>query len=345
MHSSSRVPGAIALLILAATCPAQSAGNPGEKSLVYRLRGEVRPFLFWLGRDDVGGGRVTIRRTYSSPARWREEVEVLFGSEPKRIPGRINRWGHGRESADWIWDDAAAAPRLLGTEFEGVMRHSTESSIDEVVPETGATKGAHSYDVTRSVAFPERAYHELRVFKDEEEFHYRRPERLLAKYRECVASTPPLRQRDLSNRPPAYGEPYGFLTALSRILGQIVEAHERSPKALQRTRPSLVFVFNTKPYLLEATGIRRMASFQTRYGALRLRDAAVVDFRCFDTVKRTRTDFTFWVPLSGDLKGMPVRIILQPRWWLRLQLDLDPAASRVPSGQAPPTVGIGGAPS
>jgi hypothetical protein len=136
LHSSSRVPGAIALLILAATCPAHCAGTPSEKLLVYRLRGEVRPFFFWLGRDDVGGGRVTIRRTYSSPARWREEVEVLFGSEPKRIPGRINRWGQGRESADWIWDTAAARPRLLGTEFEGVMRHSTESSIDEVVRET-----------------------------------------------------------------------------------------------------------------------------------------------------------------------------------------------------------------
>ncbi len=329
--------GPLALLILAA-CTAQSASTTGEKLLVYRLRGEVRPFLFWLGRDDVGGGRVTILQTYSSPARWREEIEVLFGSEPERIPGRINRWGHGRESADWIWDAATAAPRLLGTEFEGVMRHSTESSIDEVVPETGA---AHPYDVTRSVVYPERAYHELRVFTDKEQFHYRRPDHLLAKYRECLASTPPLRQRDLPNRPPAYGEPYGFLTGLSRILGQIVEAHERSPEALRRTKPSLVFVFNTKPYLLDVTGIRRVASFQTRYGALRLRDVAVVEFRCFNTVKRTRTDFAVWVPLGGDLKGLPVRIMLQPRWWLRLQLDLDPDASRVLPGQALRTARIG----
>jgi hypothetical protein len=46
-------------------------------------------------------------------------------------------------------------------------------------------------------------------------------------------------------------------------------------------------------------------------------------------VKRTRTDFSLWVPLSGDLKGLPVRILLQPWWWLRLQLDLDPGASRI----------------
>ena len=76
---------------------------------------------------------------------------------------------------------------------------------------------------------PERAYHEIRVFTDEEEFHYSRPERLLAKYRERLASTPPLLRRDLPNKPPAYGEPYGFLTGLSRLLGQIMEAHERSP--------------------------------------------------------------------------------------------------------------------
>ncbi len=323
------MPGAIALLILAATCPAKCAVNPDEKVLVYRLRGEVRPFLFWLGRDDVGGGHITIRRTYATPTRWREEVEVLFGSEPERIPGHINRWGHGWESGDWIWDTGAAAPLLLGTEFEGIMRHSTESSIDQVIRESGGAKAAHPYDVTRSAVFSERAYHELRVFTDEEEFHYRRPERLLAKYRECLASKPPLRRRVLLNSRQAYREPYGFLTALSRSLGQITEAFARSPEALRRTRPSLIFVFNTKPYTLDVTGVRRVASFSTKYGALRLRDVAVVDFHCFNTVKRTRTDFSLWVPLSGDLKGLPVRILLQPRWWLRLQLDLDPSMSRI----------------
>ena len=30
--------------------------------------------------------------------------------------------------------------------------------------------------------------------------------------------------------------------------------------------------------------------------------------------------------MKGQWKGTPVRILLQPRWWLRLQLDLEPQA-------------------
>lgn len=342
MHFSPPVPCAVALLILATACPATCAPNPDEKVLVYRLRGEVRPFLFWVGRDDAGGGHISVRRTYSTPTRWREEIEVLFGSEPERVPGHINRWGHGRESGDWTWNTGAAAPLLLGTEFEGIMRHSADTSMDQAIRESGGATAAHPYDVTRSVVLADRAYHEIWVFTDEEEFRYRHPERLLAKYRECIASKPPLRRQDLPNTSQAYREPYGFLTAVERGLWQITETFARSPEALRRMRPASIFVYNAKKYTLDVTGVRRMTPFQTRYGALRLRDVAVVEFRCFNTVKRTRTDFSLWVPLSGDLKGLPVRILLQPRWWLRLQLDLDPSVSRIPSGEERRKVQTGG---
>jgi hypothetical protein len=326
LHFPLRAPGALAALILAATCPAGWAGNPVERTLVYRLRGEVRPLLFWIGRDDVGGGRITIRQTYSSPARWREEIEVLFGSEPERIPGRINRWGYGWESAEWVRDSDAAVPRLLATEFQGVMRHSEESSIGEVVPEAGRAGTAHAYDVTRSVVLPERARHELWIFTDEEDFRYRRPARLLAKYRACVATARARHGEELSNSPRVYGEPYGFLSALSRLTAQVVNAYGTSPQAPRRARPSLAFVYNAKPYRLEVTGVRRVTSFRARYGKLPPGDVAAMEFRCLNTVRRTRTDFALWAPLAGDLKGLPVRIVLQPRWWLRLQLDLDPGA-------------------
>jgi hypothetical protein len=342
LHFSPPVPCAVALLILATACPATCAPNPDEKVLVYRLRGEVRPFLFWVGRDDAGGGHISVRRTYSTPTRWREEIEVLFGSEPERVPGHINRWGHGRESGDWTWNTGAAAPLLLGTEFEGIMRHSADTSMDQAIRESGGATAAHPYDVTRSVVLADRAYHEIWVFTDEEEFRYRHPERLLAKYRECIASKPPLRRQDLPNTSQAYREPYGFLTAVERGLWQITETFARSPEALRRMRPASIFVYNAKKYTLDVTGVRRMTPFQTRYGALRLRDVAVVEFRCFNTVKRTRTDFSLWVPLSGDLKGLPVRILLQPRWWLRLQLDLDPSVSRIPSGEERRKVQTGG---
>jgi hypothetical protein len=327
-HTLSRSSVALALLTAAVTCPAAGAGDVAETLLVYRLRGEIRPFLFWVGRDDVGGGRIVIRRTYSSPERWREDVEVLFGSQPERIPGRINRWGYGREMAEWT-RDGDAPPRLLATEFQGMMRHSTESSIADVVPETSGAKVARLYDVTRSVVSPQAAHHEFRAFTDAEDFHFQSPERLLGKYRDCLAATPPLRRSELTNARGVWAEPYGFLTAVARLVGEIVDAALKPPRLLQRMRPATVFVYNSKPYTLKVTGVRPEASIETRYGARRIRDVAILEFQCFNTVKRTRTDFTLWTPLAGDLKGLPVRILLQPRWWLRLQLDMDPGSSRI----------------
>ena len=113
-----RVPLTLRLPAAAAACAEVRADDPIETVLVYRMRGEVRPFLFWPGPDDVGGGHVVFRRSPASPTRRREEIEVLFGSEPERIPQRVNRWGYGLGSAEWV-RDGNAAPRLLATEFKG----------------------------------------------------------------------------------------------------------------------------------------------------------------------------------------------------------------------------------
>ncbi len=326
---SPRIPVMLALLSMVASVPAECAGEPGSTVLVYRMRGEVRPFLFWLGRDDVGGGHITIRRSQSSPTTCREEVEVLFGSEPERVPGHINRWGYGLETADWVRSAPAGPPRLAGTEFQGIMRHSTESSMSDVVPEKHGADAAYLYDVTRSIVLPGLAKQEVRVFTDAEDFRYSSPDRLLAKYRDSLANTPPLRRRELLNAPGTYGEPYGFLSAVAGILDRIEEASAKSPHALRRARPSVVFVYNAAPYQLKVTGIRSPVQFQARDGVLRIPNVAAVEFECFNTVKRTRTDFSLWIPLEGELKGLPVRILFQPRWWLRLQLDLDRRASRL----------------
>ncbi len=122
----------------------------GEGVYNYRLRGEIRLLLLWLGRDDVGGGSIRITREAPADGRWQSEIEVLFGSDPERVPKGINRWGYGRERAEWIQDPAGAGPRLMATEFQGIMRHSPEGSIDEAV---AATKQANSsqqflYDAT-----------------------------------------------------------------------------------------------------------------------------------------------------------------------------------------------------
>jgi hypothetical protein len=317
------MPLAVGLLALAACAPAM-ADDPAETVLVYRMRGEVRPLLFWLGRDDVGGGRIVMRRSATSASRWREEIEVLFGSDPARIPRRINRWGYGRETAVLV-REGDAPPRLLETEFQGFMRHSAETSLKEATAEKGDTGIAKRYDVTQSAVRPDRAEYTLRTFSDDEDFQYRRPERLLAKYRDALVSAPPVRQGGLANAAGVWAEPYGFLSLLARMTEEVTRARGK------RVRSSATFVYNATPYTLKVVRTRRSATYQARHGGLSLRDVAVVEFQCFNTVKRTRTDFTIWAPTTGELKGLPVRILYQPQWWLRLDLDLDPAATVIAS--------------
>lgn len=307
-------------MALAAGCAAAGADGPVETVLVYRMRGEVRPLLFWLGRDDVGGGKISIRSSSPTPETGREEFEILFGSDPDRIPRRINRWGYGREIAEWSRPGEAPA-RLVRTEFQGFMPHSAEASLAEVKAEKSGSATAKTYDVTRSTVVPERSNYSLWVFADSEDFHYRHPERLLAKYRETLAKATPALQGELANEPAKWSEPYGFLSLVSRMT--------RDAAGGKSGRHSATFVYNAKPYTLTVSGVKRAAVYKARHGGVQLRDLAVVEFQCLNTVKRTRTDFTIWTPTTGDLKGLPVRILFQPKWWLRLDLDLDRAASKI----------------
>ncbi len=314
----------ISVITAAAALGAGAAAQPatGETVLVYRLRGEVRPLFFWVGKDDVGGGRVTIRRNGpGAGGEWREEIEVLFGSDPDRIPRRVNRWGYGRESAQWSNENGR--PRLLRTIFEGIMRHSDESSIDQVPaePANGAAGARFIYDATRSTVLPEEANYQVHILADDREFHYKEPGPLLSRCFEALKNGKPTRGRKLANSPSVYGQPYGFLSGLRALTNQIVETNKRQPDALQQTRPSLKFVFNSKPYTLTVTDVKRIRRVSMRKASFD--NLAMVEFRCFNTVKRTRTNFDLWIPLSGELEGLPVRIRLQPRWWLRLQMDLD----------------------
>jgi hypothetical protein len=299
----------------------------GDGVYAYRLRGEVRLLLLWLGKDDVGGGRITVARSAPSSNQWHERIEVLFGSDPDKIPKGINRWGYGREEGQWVDGPGGQGPRLAATEFQGIMRHSPEASFDEALAATRDAKAAGQflYDTTVSRVLPGEASSEFRVLSEKEDFDYRSPQRLLSRFQEHLAGSAPLRRRQLVNAPPVYGAPYGFLTGVSELIRQALGT---------ALRPSLNFVYNASLYKLEILSVRPVEASRLRpqWKAGGVREVSGIRFRCFNTVKRTRTDFELWVPRTGELKGIPVRILLQPRWWLRLQMDLDPAGSSQTGG-------------
>ena len=69
-----------------------SAGNglPVVAEHYYRMLAKVRPLLFWISRDNVGGARIGWLGDQSGS----KGFELLIGSDPARAPRKINRWGY-----------------------------------------------------------------------------------------------------------------------------------------------------------------------------------------------------------------------------------------------------------
>jgi hypothetical protein len=93
---------AIALVVTSQLIGARSAaiapGVPTEipgrdlpivREHTYRMAGKVRIVLLWVGRNDVGSGIIRWRGAGDDKA-----IELLIGSDPKRAPGQLNKWGY-----------------------------------------------------------------------------------------------------------------------------------------------------------------------------------------------------------------------------------------------------------
>src|SRR5580704_6717096 len=61
----------------------------------YIMTARVRLLLFWVGKDDVGGGYIRRGTLPLDPAS--DVIELLIGSDPAKAPRAINRWGAASE--------------------------------------------------------------------------------------------------------------------------------------------------------------------------------------------------------------------------------------------------------
>lgn len=74
-----------------------SESTPAVQEHLYTVNAKVRLIpLVWIGRDNIGGARITRRQDVSG----RRTVEFLVGSDPVRAPRGINRWGFIMESVN-----------------------------------------------------------------------------------------------------------------------------------------------------------------------------------------------------------------------------------------------------
>lgn len=296
----------------------------------YRMKGKVRLLLFWVGKDDVGGGSISISVHPDLQGNSRtERIEVLFGSKPERVPGNRNRWGYGVEESRWEISPQRTTPMLKETVFEGFMKPSEEETLAAVKASEKSENG-FLYASARSIVLPDQAIYEKRLFSVSQDFDYRDVGPIHSAYSERLKKGPADKQKQLVNENQIYKTPYGFLTAVRHMMRTLLSEFQNGTAKWTKQRPSLIYVFNARTYRLSIRDIDYHRNFRLSIKhsekadkeKISVPDIAKVNFRVERIDSGGKHDFSIWFPLQGPLQGIPLRIEDRPRWWLRIELNL-----------------------
>src|SRR5712692_2683765 len=93
----------------------------------YTMTARVRLLLFWVGKDDVGGGSIRRGTLLQDPASG--VIELLIGSDPAKAPRAINRWGAASEI---VHRPSGYSHDVESSTFFGFMKVSNGASAAEM---------------------------------------------------------------------------------------------------------------------------------------------------------------------------------------------------------------------
>ena len=296
-------PSAAIALDGAASAPvAAGADDPVVREARYRMSAAIRPlYVFWIRAGNVGAGRILWREG----SHGRRGYELLIGSDPRRAPRKINRWGWERED---LGPDAAS--------LFGLMRKTDEDSLDEAKADLVAEgSGGFVYKSIQSQVRGGSVRAENALWRVPRDLSYHDLPELMAIVRGAPAPAPRVREATI----PAGTEP-GFLFAAAHLIDQAVAAALSNPRRLL-SDVQATFTFNASLYDLRLRSSEWLES--ASYGDRRYERLVRLDCEHFNRDKRTRERFVLVCPTGGPLARVPVFIEYQPKWWFRAQGVLD----------------------
>jgi hypothetical protein len=323
MKARSIIQGVAVVLLMGARVPGQGAGGvqseftskalaervPVARTSEYILNAKVRPLLlFWIERDNVGDASLTWRRG----ADGRQAFEFLVGSDPARAPRRINRWGYIVEEL--------AGDRV---EILGVMSDASEQTIEEAKAKTATHSDVSTFKASRTTVAGRRAVNGVVTLQAPARLTYRDLESLLAL---IPGSSSVVRHVEV---PP--GTRPGFLVAMDSLMSAAAGPCRASKGGRPVGLSPVRYLYNQTLYDLSIESCSHQASVKTRTDTF----ADLVDgrFQITNTTTKHETDFRILYGASSDLKGVPVRAVFRPRWWMEVELVLQrpgaPAAAHV----------------
>ncbi len=267
----------------------------------YRMSAAIRPLLFWVGDDDVGGARITWRRGNEGRG-----FELLLGADPARAPRRINRWG-------WVREDQDAE----GSSMIGLIRKTDEKTLDESRANLSAEgKGGYVFKAIQARVEHGDVVARNTVWRVERDYTYRD----LEEVKRIVDAPAPARLSE-SRLPP--GAHPSFMIAVADAIDEVITAAGGAngrPSQLLADR-SWIFLFDANPYdlRLRETRWESPGTYAGRWVARLVR----IEFESFNRKLKTTERFTLVCGLDGAWKGVPVYVKYQPKWWFKAEGVLD----------------------
>jgi hypothetical protein len=265
----------------------------------YRMSGRIRPLLVWMGRDDVGLGRVVWRQD----AAGRPGYELLIGTDPGKAPRGLNKWGFVSEQGTGDGGDLLAL--MTGTAVGSFAEANADAAGGAGSARLRVLRGRLAAGVTEG-RVSQLAYASAPTIHD--------VDGVLARLRYEEAASRPASARAAAEARP------GLLSALAVLVDRLGQAAGEGPGGLDATigRP-VPYVFGHDAYDLRV----RSAHLATREYAGRA-GVRVVDaeFEIRTGATGARTRFAMATGLDGSLAGVPLTVRWQPRWWLEVGLHL-----------------------
>ena len=298
----SRILASISLIVVTAVIGTGSTSAPGVPAHVpgrtlpvvrqhtYRMAGKVRVLLLWVGRDDVGSGVIKWRGGGDEKA-----IELLIGSDPKRAPSQLNKWGylveamHGGESS-----------------VVGLISQENDDRLSDVKADLKTRKEQRAFDTIRGFAATAEGMARVGTLYAPSHLTYHDADTVLNSVLADL-SLPVKRVGRRGNVRP------GFLTSLTELITSSLDKNSDN-KRLQYIHGDRLFELR----LLDATRLARFdRDGRTWQNVIRGR------FETGEAGSRSGTRFELVYGASGALTGVPILISYQPKWWLQVDLVLN----------------------
>ncbi|MEO5740699.1 MAG: hypothetical protein ABIS29_08910, partial [Vicinamibacterales bacterium] len=265
----------------------RTSGLPVVAEHYYRMLAKVRPLLFWISRDNVGGARIG----WLGDQGGSKGFELLIGSDPARAPRKINRWGY-------------IAEELRGSTAStlGVMKQSNEESIEDAKAKLAHdTGGPHTFKAIRATTTNGQATADVLTLQAGSDLTYRDVGSLLT----LLNDNPSTTNSKTVNLP--QGTRPGFLLALSDLMS--------NPKL-----KSVPYVYNGRFHTLHVKGVDPAS---LRLSGREYTPLVRARFESENQATRERTPFEITYGTTGNLKEVPVHAMYQPKWWFQVELFLE----------------------